>query len=471
MPVQFYYNLYIILFAAWRRRYLILVPVLLMPMVGLGISLLSPKVYESRTTFMVPQDSNQTPTLKDLITQESLKDRFVVLEAMLRSRYVMDGVAQDRGLVDDSTTPAKRDAIMDWLSASVSIRLIGDEVIELKVKADSAANSAGLLEAVSRRFFFNLLNKGRQSAESSARFLQSQLDSRRSELLEAEKSLADFKREHASALPDQQNANAARLYGLKERLADSLLQLQQAKGRVDQLSVGQEGPTARSLEDKLQQMQTELALLRVRYSDQHSKVQSLIYQIGQLQQEIARQKNKPDAAVGPEWDQARAQLTEAQQNAAALQTQLDELSRVVGTQGETESQLAELERDLEVKRSLYQDLQLRYEKAKVTGALGSFEPSERIKVIDKPFAPSKPSNYPHWLFLLAGIVGGLGLGCGLALLTELADTSLRRTDQLVALVKAPVLSRIPYCEPVPDYPSHSDQALDGQVLPLSPEPG
>ncbi|MGL6599730.1 Wzz/FepE/Etk N-terminal domain-containing protein [Aeromonas veronii] len=201
MPVQFYYNLYIILFAAWRRRYLLVIPVLVMPLVGVTVGLLTPKEYESRTTFMVPQDANQTPTLKDLITQESLKDRFAVLEALLRSRYVLDGVARDRGLVNDETPPAQRDAIMDWLSSAVSLRLIGDEVIEIKVKADSAANSAGLLEAISRRFFFNLLSKGRQSAESSERFLQSQLDSRRSELQAAEQLLADFKREHASALP------------------------------------------------------------------------------------------------------------------------------------------------------------------------------------------------------------------------------------------------------------------------------
>lgn len=452
MPTQFYYNLYIILFAAWRRRYLILMPMLIMPLVGGGIGLLTAKVYESRTTFMVPQDSNQTSTLKDLITQESLKDRFAVLEAMLRSRYVMDGVARDRGLVNDETPPAKRDAIMDWLSTSVSIHLIGDEVIELKVKADSAANSAGLLEAISRRFFFNLLNKGRQSAESSERFLQSQLDSRRSELQGAEQSLANFKREHASALPDQQNANAARIYGLKDRHAESLIQLQQAKAQVEQLSRGQQGPMARSLEEKLQQMQTELALLRVRYSDEHSKVQSLLYQIGQLQQELTRLKSKPDAAMGPEWEQAKLQLAEAEQNAASLQAQLNDLTGVVDSQGDTERELAELERDLEVKRTLYQDLLLRYEKAKVTGALGSFEPGERIKVIDKPFAPSKPSNYPLWLFLLAGVVGGMGLGCGMALLTELADTSLRRADQLANLVKAPVLSRIPYCVPVGTHP-------------------
>jgi hypothetical protein len=49
------------------------------------------------------------------------------------------------------------------------------------------------------------------------------------------------------------------------------------------------------------------------------------------------------------------------------------------------------------------------------------------------------------------------------LLTELADTSLRRADQLANLVNAPVLSRIPYCEPAQGYPASSA----GQVLPLA----
>lgn len=468
MPAQFYYNLYIIFFAAWRRRYLLLVPVLIMPPIGLAIGLLSPKEYESRTTFMVPQDSNQTPTLKDLITQESLKDRFAVLEALLRSRYVMDGVARDRGLVTDETPPARRDAIMDWLSGSVSLRLIGDEVIEIRVKADSAENSAGLLEAISRRFFFNLLSKGRQSAESSERFLQSQLDGRRSELQSAEQLLADFKREHASALPEQQSANVARLYGLKERHAESVLLVQQARSRLEQLSKGQESQLARQLDEKLQLMQTELALLRTRYSNEHSQVQNLLYQIGQLQQELVRLKSQPDMARGPIWQQAREQLAEASHNTDSLQRQLEDLTRVVDSQGETERQLAELVRDLEVKRALYQDLLLRYEKAKVTGDLGSFEQGERIKVIDKPFAPSKPSNYPLSIFLLAGIVGGLGLGGGLALLTELADTSLRRADQLAVLIKAPVLSRIPYCKPAQEYPVDGYREMDGQLFVQEP---
>ncbi|MGL6365674.1 hypothetical protein ACSZMZ_07460 [Aeromonas veronii] len=69
---------------------------------------------------MVPQDANQTPTLKDLITQESLKDRFAVLEALLRSRYVLDGVARDRGLVNDETPQLS--AMPSWTGSRVPSR-------------------------------------------------------------------------------------------------------------------------------------------------------------------------------------------------------------------------------------------------------------------------------------------------------------------------------------------------------------
>ena len=50
--------------------------------------------------------------------------------------------------------------------------------------------------------------------------------------------------------------------------------------------------------------------------------------------------------------------------------------------------------------------------------------------------------------MLAGIIGSLGLGTGLALLFELLDTTLRRSDQLQKMTNAPVLSRIPKLKPL-----------------------
>jgi uncharacterized protein involved in exopolysaccharide biosynthesis len=108
-----------------------------------------------------------------------------------------------------------------------------------------------------------------------------------------------------------------------------------------------------------------------------------------------------------------------------------------------ERQLLSLERDLKVKRSLYSDLLYRNEKAKITGALGIFEQPERIKIIDEPYKPSSPTNSPLSIFLLAGIIGGIFLGGGLALFAELTDTSIRARYQLELITSTPVITRLP----------------------------
>jgi len=111
--------------------------------------------------------------------------------------------------------------------------------------------------------------------------------------------------------------------------------------------------------------------------------------------------------------------------------------------GEMERQLLALERNLKVKRGLYSDLLYRFEKAKITGALGKFEQPERIKIIDEPYRPSYPTNFPLSIFLLAGIVGGICLGCGLALFAEITDTSIRARYQLELITLTPIITRLP----------------------------
>ncbi|MFC1751045.1 chain-length determining protein, partial [Pseudomonadota bacterium] len=105
--------------------------------------------------------------------------------------------------------------------------------------------------------------------------------------------------------------------------------------------------------------------------------------------------------------------------------------------------MAELERDLDVKRNLYSDLLERFEKARVTGALGRFEQPERIKVIDEPYTPSRPTNLPLIIFIIAGGIGGIALGAALTLLAEVTDTTVRRRDQLTDILGVPVITRVP----------------------------
>ena len=80
--------------------------------------------------------------------------------------------------------------------------------------------------------------------------------------------------------------------------------------------------------------------------------------------------------------------------------------------------------------------------AKVTGELSRFQAPERIKVIDRPAVPTKPMKPMTILFAVGGLVGGLFLGAGMAVLQEMSDTTVRRIRQMEKLTGVPVLGRL-----------------------------
>ena len=76
-------------------------------------------------------------------------------------------------------------------------------------------------------------------------------------------------------------------------------------------------------------------------------------------------------------------------------------------------------------------------------ALSIKEKDERVKIIDQPYTPTSSSNMPALYFILGGLVGGLLLGIGLAILLEISDSSLRYRSQLETITGVPVFGRIP----------------------------
>ncbi len=122
---------------------------------------------------------------------------------------------------------------------------------------------------------------------------------------------------------------------------------------------------------------------------------------------------------------------------------ISELEVLTSSFGENEKQLLNLQRDLSLKRQLYDNLMERFELARLTSSLGVFEQEKRVKVIDRPYTPSAPSNMSPIVFLIAGIIGGFGMGAGIALILELTDTAIRRRDEVEKITGKPVLARVP----------------------------
>ena len=473
------YRVFHILAGAWRRRYAMAVPILVMPLLGVLVGIASPQHYASHTSMLIQETAKMNPFLEDLAVSAMLKERMDALQTLLHSRHILGAVAKERGLVDDDTPADQYDQIIQELSSALSVQMAGKELIRIDYRSNSPEGMKETLEVISQQFIEQLLAPERSSMQDSSYFLAEHLKKRREELDKAEGTLADFKDKHANELPEMHITNLSRLARLKQRLSEREAELAGANknlGTLDQ-QFSKTNPVVGRIEEQIVHIRAQLALLRARYTDQHSKVQGALRNLRRLEEErrnvLAKREQNIDteqlwdiASIAPINDDALAQpllisqlqnLQKARGKVESLGEEIASLKRMIGELekqtagfGSHERKLAGLERDLKVKRELYEDLLQRYEMARVTGSLGLFEQKKRVKVIDRPYTPTTPSNPPLILFFMGGVLAGLFLGAGLALILELTDNMVRRRDRLEALTGVPVFSRIPPLMPAAD---------------------
>lgn len=465
-------RLLIILGGMWRQRYVIVIPILILPFVGLGISKLAPPKYEAHTSMLIQETAKMNPFLEDIAVSTMLKDRINALRTLLKSRHVLYSVAEELSLINDEMEGIEKDRIIADMSQRLTVTQLGKDFIKISLVSDSPDGMKELLRSVSEHFIEQLLAPERSSIEDSSDFLAIHIEKRRNELDIAEEALADYKNKNAQSTPEIQSQSLNRLASLKQNLAEKEAELSGVKkslGSIDQ-QLSKTNPVIGKLEDQIIEIRSDLTLLKAKYTDQHSAVQAKMRELERLENERTTllKLKQPSLNSDQLWDIAssntltklsdvqpllvtqlhslqlvRSKYESLSEETKSLKKMVFELENKANQFGENAKVMYRLQRDVQIKRQLYDELMERYEMAQLTGSLGIFEQNKRVKIIDLPFTPSGPSNLPAIIFIIAGAFGGIALGSGLAVVIELFDTSIKRQDELEQLLEAPVLTVIP----------------------------
>lgn len=464
----------IILWAAWRRRYLICVPIILMPIMGLIVGIMSPKKYETYTTILIQESAKQNPFLEDLAIATNLKSRMDALNALLHSRHILTAVAFKLGLINKEMDETLKRREIAKLSKALKSKLVGEDLIKITYSANSPEGMAEALTLVSMRFVERVIAPQRSSIIQSENFLQKELENRRTDLNHAEFELAKYKSQFASELPELHGANVTRLSHLRSLLAERKTTLKGAKAQEIKVRerLSHTNPVVGKIEEAIVENMAKLTSLRARYTDRHTKVQGAMRHLKALEVERTKVLNSSPKLKGEDlerlWNMAASngfenqngvqpllvsqlqRLQEAQnqcdrlkEEISSLENELQALMTTVNGFGEHERRLTELKREIDVRHKIYSDLAERHQLARLTGALGKSEENERVKLIDPPFTPLAPSNLPLIFYVAAGVIAGIAFGLGLAFSIEMMDTSVRRKDALTQIIQAPVFIRIP----------------------------
>ncbi|MGB1271032.1 MAG: GumC family protein [Endozoicomonas sp.] len=491
-------NLFRLLTIAWRRRYTLFLPMFIMPVVGLIISFLAPKYYEAHTTILLQDTSQLNPVLEDFAVSTNLEERQAALKILLKSRKVLEAVARDVNYIDEDSDKEEVDEQVINLSQVFSI-VFGGDLVKIYCRTENREDIELLLNTVTKHFLKLVMSPSKSWQETSASFLKSQVERQREALSNSEKKLADYKSKNALELPELHKANVTRLTELRQLLMEKNTELAGAKAAMKEFdgNLSQTNPVIGRLEEKIVNTRAHLSMLRSRYTDKHSKVQASIRELKRMESErhriISESKKLNSEDVQRLWNlaastsgatsdpaqgqttilasqlqavqEANAKVTSLENEVKSIHTQSERLQKKVQDFAEIERTLVELERDLNIKKKLYDDFHNRYVMAQVTGDLSSYEEAERVQIIDKPFTPSNPNKLPASLFAIAGLFAGLGIGTGLAAIAEISDTSLRLQDTIEKMAGIPVLARLPAMPQAPalTYDASRDRFTEEQV--------
>lgn len=465
--------LYLTLYAVYTRAKLFVIPLLVVPFVIILLTVTAQKKYINHATILIEESALLNPYLDDLSFSFDLSNRMAALRTLVISRKVLIAVAKETQLVPENATPAQIEKIHQELSQALSLSLVGDELVRVNFIWHEQSKMKLVLEKVVEKFIERLLAPTRASLDSSEQFFYQQLNSIRDELELSEEALAAFKSTNSNTLPAVLHSNRQTFDKLLSDQQQKTIVLSGAQAKLKALAtkMGQANPILGRIEEKIIVAESELSFLKTRYTEKHSKVISKkreLQSIRNRQQSLLESAEDLDPTnIEQLWQMANTlpsgkdnessvlvsqilKLEEAKNEVAQHQQEYDMLEQQVKLVGErllvtsdVEKQLRKLERDYDVKQSLYKDMLSRYEMAKVTGKLVKYEGPDKVKTIERAYSPTQPINTSLVASIIVGIILGVFTSSTIVFVATLFDSHLKDIQTIEKLSSLEVVTILP----------------------------
>ena len=247
--------------------------------------------------------------------------------------------------------------------------------------------------------------------------------------------MKSFKQENAGMMPGDNIDYFGRLAGAQSELAEAELRLREVENQRAALArqvAGEEpvfglaGDSFMVQSPELQQIEIRLGSLRqqldsslLQFTEKHPDVVALRATIGllerQKEEELARiQEAMPQGPApvnqNPVYQQMKVALSNADAQAAALSTRVEEyrnrvaqLQRLAGTVPEVEAEFMRLNRDYGLHKKNYQTLLERREAARMSQEVERTGDEIKLRVIEPPRVPLLPTG-PNRMLLFTGVL-------------------------------------------------------------------
>lgn len=468
-----------LLMMAWRIarrwRWVILGTVLAALTIAILITLLMTRQYTASSTVEIARESAQITDIQDVQRESSPGDQefYQTQYGLLQARSLAEKVATDLRLVDDERFFQlygidTDDGLFAAGRANRQLReqrtrlagglLLHDldvspvrmsRLVTISFTSPDPNLSARVANQWAIAFIGTNLARKLDSTAYARTFLEDQLNQLRTRLERSEREATAYAaRERIINLPVSQGTGqstversvaADELVAITQQLAQATANRIEAQARYQSfVNAGgasapalQNGPIG-SLRQQRAQLAAEYEKLMVRFEPDYPQAKAIQAQIDGLDQSIQTEVRRVNTSLRNEYRSAQA-------NEDNLQARVDNLKNNVLDLRTRSIQYNILQREADTNRQLYDALLQRYKAVGVAGGVGV----NNVSVVDEATVPEVPSQPKVLLNLLAGLVGGLILGFGLAVILDQLRDTVSTPDELTRKLHLAAIGAVP----------------------------
>lgn len=374
--------------------------------------------------------------------------------SLLRSYSLAERVAEKLGLPSNPAfveqvgdSDARLAAAATKLSQNITVReLQRSRVLQVTYQDTSAELAATIVNAVADEFIASNLERRFNTTASARTFLEERLQSTRAALEDAERRLVSYSREQRvldlnssdGSATASDSLDGAALVSLSASLTTAEGERIRAEQRWRAAQGGElpEDTSGASILAQLRQKRAELvaerAELLTRFREEYPAVQQLSGQITSIDGEIANEQQRSVQNLEATYTAALAEERALRVRVAQLQSEVQNLrARSIDYNI--------LSREVDTLRSQYDALLQRYREISISAGIGS----SPVSIVDRAVVPRVPVSPSIPRGLLLGAVLGLLAGCGLAVLRNYADDTIKTPEDLRDKLRLPVIGVVP----------------------------
>jgi len=467
---------------ASRRGWMIVVPF------SVGLSLVpvlsrsTPNMYRSETLIrVIPQRVPDTYVRSIDVTK--MTERLPTARDLLLSRSQLERIVRELNPYPRLRGQRSMEEIVERMRSDINLQMEGQETFRLEYISTDRYTARTVATRLAALFIEENLRDRAGLADETNQFLESQLNDAKNRLIEHEKRLEVYRRQHAGELPSQLESNLQAIRNnqtqmqavgeatnrarerrllIERQIAD--VQALPADVAVPVAEAGPAGATPLSTAQQLEAARAQLAANRLRYKPDHPDIRAGERTVQDLVAKLAEEsRQQPAASNGvEELSPAKAarqkrirdlqaelevidhQITAGEAEEGRLKRTMTEYQTKVDAVPTRESELVELTRDYSTLQTTYMSLLTKREDSKIAANLQRREIGEQFRIVDPASLPEKPYNQVQRMGIIAsGAAGGLVFGIVLVGFLAFHNSTFSREEDVVRALSLPVLALVP----------------------------